>query len=281
MADALLKKKYRDWTKSYTTIQEGFNQKLSDEEKKAFLWVVQTIVNTGYDNNREYDSEQLKQLTDYLLNQNADRLQDSFSAAVNTFVSVTGYLDGKQQSNKNTWYDLYDFAKETGINLPAPTAAGQPMPGEEPEPEEYVTEEEDFVPEETPDTPYTPEPKPTSPKPAPADPGPRPERKKEHFSFKTLFGLILAYGGTWLLGFLPFLIGRLAVYLFDTGHWFFGILAVLGAIASIGVAWYGWIAMAALLIPIWICTTSWWWLGALILLFEAFAVYGMCLDTDD
>lgn len=104
--------------------------------------------------------------------------------------------------------------------------------------------------------------------------------KKSHFSLSQLWSVIVLYIGALFLGSIPFLIGKFSLYLFDTGHWFWGIIVMLIALSSISIAWYGWIAAAALLIPLWLCTTSWWILGAIIFAFEAFFIYCCSLSEE-
>lgn len=122
---------------------------------------------------------------------------------------------------------------------------------------------------------------PKGPNPTPTPAPSRPERKEEHFSWKAFGDLLLLYGGAILLGLVPFLIFSWAISLVDSDHWVWGILLILVALGTVSIAWYGWLAAAAILVPIWICTTSLWWIGALILLFEVWLVYSMCLVTDE
>ncbi len=100
-----------------------------------------------------------------------------------------------------------------------------------------------------------------------------------HFSFSALGTLILSFGGIALLGLIPFLLLQFGIYLWDD-HWFWALVVWFLALCSIGFAFYGWLAWAAILIPLWICTTSWWWLGALIYLCELIWLYNACQEED-
>lgn len=100
-----------------------------------------------------------------------------------------------------------------------------------------------------------------------------------HFSFKALGKLIASFGGIALLGLIPFLLLQFGIYLWDD-HWFWALVVWFLALCSIGIAFYGWLAWAAILLPLWICTTSWWWLGAIIYIGELIWLYNACQEED-
>lgn len=100
-----------------------------------------------------------------------------------------------------------------------------------------------------------------------------------HFSFKALGKLIASFGGIALLGLIPFVLLQFGIYLWDN-HWFWALVVWFLAICSIGIAFYGWLAWAAILLPLWICTTSWWWLGAIIYIGELIWLYNACQEED-
>lgn len=98
-----------------------------------------------------------------------------------------------------------------------------------------------------------------------------------HFSFSKFFEYITTYGIMTLLGFVPFLAFKWAGYLFDTDHWFWGLVVGFLGICSIGMAWVGWLICACIILPLYICTTSWWLLGVLMALAEVITIYCICL----
>ena len=262
----ILQQKSRKWKKACGTILNGQDVNFSEEEKGVFQDILSWVAWAGY---AEVDIDKLHGMTAYLNKENQERMQGEFSSAVNTFVSIMDGLSDTYKRNVNTWYDFYDLVKDI---------VGEPVFEDDAVPEPSP---EDVAPDPSPSPEPSPEPSPKpSPNPSPSPTPHRPERAKEHFSWLTLGTLILTYGGALLLGCLPFMLIKFSMSLFDSGHWVFGIIVLLAGLASFAIAWYGWIAAAALLIPLWLCTTSWWILGVLILMFEAYMVYNMCLDTD-
>ena len=258
MANIVLLQKTRKWKKDYATIVNGKGSVFSDNENKAFYDILQWVAQAGYNN---VDIPKLDELLGILNKENQDRMQSDFRGAVNSFTSILSGLANMYKTNKNTWYDFYDEVKDI---------VGKPSNNAVPEPIEELTNNQ-------PQQPKVVMPERPEIKPMPS----RPERKKEHFSWKALGELVLLYGGAILLGLIPFGLFSWAVSLIDSDHWVWGILMIILALGSISVAWYGWLAAAAIAIPIWICTTSWWWLGGLILLFEAYLVYSASFTTDD
>lgn len=276
----LIVKKAKDWRKAYSTIEAEQENRLSAQERQTMEDIKSWIAEAGYTNAGEAKVEDLVTLTQFLNKENQDRMQDDYKSAVNTFVSVLEGLVDTYKRNENVWIDFYEEVKNV-VGEPRSKGDTLDLTPDEVEENRRLSEmfEEELEKEKKPErvAPRPIQPRPVQPKTTPRA---KPVRKKGHFSWAALIGLAVTYGGLLLLGALPMLIGKLSAYLFDTGHWFFGILVAIGAVVSIGIAWYGWLAAAALLVPIWICTTSWWLLGVLVLLFEAWLVYeAACVDT--
>lgn len=98
-----------------------------------------------------------------------------------------------------------------------------------------------------------------------------------HFSFSKFFEYLTTYGIMTLLGFVPFLMFKWSGYLYNTDHWFWSIVVCILGICAIRIAWVGWLICAAIILPIYICTTSWWLLGVLMALAEVITIYCICL----
>ena len=316
MAKAVLIGKARKWKKAAKLIDALQDNHFSEEECKLFAAVNQWVAHAGYN---EIDNEALSSYLSIMEDSNKDRMQSDFTSSVNQYVSILKGLADRYSRDKNVWYDFYDEVKDfvgepidntrsaTAATVPgvspsgtpaSPSSTRTPVPGASASGSSAATAA--TVPGASPSGSRAyPSGSHASPRPAfpsgsrviipeslasgsihATTPRVRPERKKEHFSFRMFFYFLMTYGGASLLGILPFALGRLGVYLWDD-YWFWSLVSWFAAIGSIAVAWYGWIAWAIVLVPVWICTTSWWWLGALILLFELWFVYGCCQAADD